>query len=59
VAVGLGVYPSMDAVDDLIKIRREVEPNTGCSGRYDALYHQYRDLYDLLVPVHRKLYQIQ
>jgi sugar (pentulose or hexulose) kinase len=59
VAVGLGVYPSMDAVDDLVRIRREVQPDTSCSKRYDALYHEYRELYDLLVPVHRRLHQIQ
>jgi sugar (pentulose or hexulose) kinase len=58
VAVGLGIYPNMDAVDDLVKIRREVEPDRACSQRYDALYHEYRELYNLLVPVHRRLYQI-
>jgi xylulokinase len=58
VAVGLGIYPGMDAVDDLIKIRREFEPDSSRWGRYDALYHEYRELYDLLVPVHRRLYQV-
>jgi xylulokinase len=58
VAVGLGVYPGMDAVDDLIKIRREVQPDSSNGRRYDALYREYRNLYDLLQPVHRRLYEI-
>ena len=59
VAVGLGIYSGMDEVDDLIKIRNVVQPDKSHSKRYDALYHEYRELYDLLVPVHRRLYQIQ
>lgn len=57
-AVGLGYYSSMDEVDDLVKIRREVNPDASRWNRYDALYREYRDLYDLLVPVHRRLHQI-
>jgi sugar (pentulose or hexulose) kinase len=59
VAVGLGLYSSMDEVDDLIKIRRVVSPDTSRWKRYDALYREYRDLYELLVPVYRRMYQIQ
>ncbi len=58
VAVGLGIYPGMDAVDELVKIGREVEPDATCSARYNALYQQYRALYEALVPIHRRLYQI-
>jgi xylulokinase len=58
VAVGLGIYPNMDAVDDLIKIRRELQPDASHSKRYEGLYWQYRELYDRLAPVHRQLYQI-
>jgi xylulokinase len=58
VAVGLGLYPSMDAVDDLIKIRREVQPDASHWKRYSALYQEYRVLYELLEPVHRRLYEI-
>jgi xylulokinase len=58
VAVGLGVYPNMDSVDDLVKIRREVKPDGSNWKRYDALYQEYRGLYQLLEPVHRRLYQI-
>ena len=59
VAVGLGIYPNMDEVDDLIKISSVVQPDRSYSKRYEALYREYRDLYELLVPVHRRLYQIQ
>ena len=58
VAVGLGIYSGMDEVDQLVKISREVQPDALRWKRYDALYHEYRGLYDLLVPVHRRLYQI-
>ena len=56
-AVGLGIYPDMDSVDDLIKIRREVVPNSTLWQRYDSLYHEYRDIYEALVPIHKGLYQ--
>ncbi|MEA2093946.1 MAG: FGGY-family carbohydrate kinase, partial [Pseudomonadota bacterium] len=59
VAVGLGIYPDMDEVDRLIGIHREIQPNPTHWKRYDALYQEYRGLYELLVPVHRRLYQIQ
>jgi len=59
VAVGLGIYPNMDEVDQLIGISREIQPDPSRWKRYDALYQEYRALYDLLVPVHRRLYQIQ
>jgi xylulokinase len=57
VAVGLGIYADMDSVDDLIKIRREVAPNSANWKRYDSLYHEYRDIYEALVPIHKGLYQ--
>ncbi len=58
VAVGLGIYPGMDAVDELVQIRREVRPDSSLWQRYDGLYHQYRDIYTALVPVHRSLYSL-
>jgi xylulokinase len=56
VAVGMGVYPNMEAVDDLIKISRVVEPNAGNANRYHALYSRYRDTYDALAPIFRNLH---
>lgn len=59
VAVGLGIYSGMDEVDDLVKIRNEVQPDKSNLKRYDELYREYRDIYEVLVPIHKKLYQIQ
>ncbi|HWQ47297.1 MAG TPA: FGGY-family carbohydrate kinase [Longilinea sp.] len=59
VAVGLGIYSNMDAVDDLIGIRREVEPNLQNHSRYNDLYGVYRSLYDSLAPIYRKIYEAQ
>jgi xylulokinase len=54
VAVGLGVYPSMDAVDDLIKVKRIVEPREAVSAAYDRGYREFRDLYSALAPIYRE-----
>lgn len=58
VAVGLGIHPSMDAVDDLIEIEQVVQPNDSNRQRYNDLYQIYRDLYTVLVPIHRRLYEV-
>jgi xylulokinase len=58
VAVGLGIYPNMDTLDDLIGIDHEVQPDAARWKRYDAMYQEYRALYEALVPIHRRLYQI-
>jgi len=57
VAVGLGVYPNMDAVDDLIEISRVVEPRREHQGRYQDLYHEYREAYTALAPIYRRLHK--
>jgi xylulokinase len=59
VAVGLGIHSSMDDVDRLVEISHVVEPNLGLKCRYDDLYHEYRELYTALIPIHRRLYQTQ
>jgi xylulokinase len=59
VAVGLGVHPNMDSVDDLVEIRKVVKPDSDKWNRYDDLYHEYRELYTALSPIHRRLYQVQ
>jgi xylulokinase len=57
VAVGTGVYPNMEAVDDIIEIGQVVEPNPANHDRYDDLYHEYRECYEALSPIYRRLYQ--
>ncbi|GAB4482664.1 MAG: xylulokinase [Anaerolineales bacterium] len=58
VAVGMGIYSSVDDIDDLIGISKIVQPNRAVQSRYTDLYHEYRALYDALVPIYRRMYQI-
>ncbi len=59
VAVGMGVYESMQAVDGLIGIGRTVQPtDDGQRARYDGLYGEYRSLYEALAPVYRRMHRI-
>jgi xylulokinase len=57
VAVGLGIHPDMDSVDDLVGIDRVIQPNPANRSRYEHLYQIYRDLYTALVPIHHRLYE--
>ena len=57
VAVGLGIHPSVDDIDDLIEISRVVEPEGSNRQRYEDLYQEYRQLYNALSPIYRRLYQ--
>ena len=59
VAVGLGIHPNMDALDDLVEISRVVQPDPIKYSRYADLYHEYRELYSALTPIYRRLYQVQ
>ncbi len=59
VAVGMGVYPNMEAIDELVRIQRVVAPvEDSRTGRYDALYHEYRELYTALTPIYRRLHRV-
>ena len=59
VAVGMGVYPNMEAVDELIPIARVVEPQAGeRRARYGALYREYRALYEALAPIFRRMHEV-
>jgi xylulokinase len=58
VAVGMGVYPNMEAVDEVIKISRSVDPHPRLQARYTALYQEYREMYTALVPIYRRLHAI-
>jgi xylulokinase len=57
VAVGLGVYPNMDAVDDLIAVKRVVEPQAANHAVYDRMYGTFRQFYDALAPIYRAAQQ--
>ena len=56
VAVGMGVYPDMDALDELIRIDHTVEPRPAFERRYTSLYQRYRQVYEALAPVYRELH---
>jgi xylulokinase len=58
VAVGMGVYASMDEVDDLIQIKKVVRPVLSNQKRYNELYAVYRQLYTSLAPIYRQMYNI-
>jgi xylulokinase len=58
VAVGLGVYPSVEAIDEVIAISRTVGPQDRLQSRYDQLYSEYRAVYEALSPVFRRLYEV-
>ena len=58
VAVGLGIYPNMEAVDEVIKIHHTVEPRPVNQARYAGLYQEYRALYEALAPIYRNLYEV-
>jgi xylulokinase len=58
VAVGMGVYPNVECLDELVGIDGVVEPRSEFAGRYDALYKEYRDIYLSLAPINRRLHGV-
>lgn len=57
VAVAMGVYSSIEAVDDLIEIARKVKPREANRATYDFLYREFRALHRALDPTYRGLHQ--
>jgi xylulokinase len=55
VAVGMGVHPNVDSLDDLIATNRRVQPRSQFTRRYRALYDAYREVYDGLAPIFHRL----
>jgi xylulokinase len=53
VAVGLSVYPSMDAVDDLIQVKAVFDPQPENHAVYERMYGTYRQFYAALAPIYR------
>jgi xylulokinase len=53
VAVGLGIYPNMDAVDELIKVKRIVEPQEANQAVHERMYPTFRQFYAALAPIYR------
>lgn len=59
VAVGMGTYPNMEAIDELIEISHTVKPSEAKQPRYDALYREYRAVYEALSPIYRRLHDVE
>lgn len=55
-AVGLGVYPEMEAVDEMVRFLRVIRPNEKNFGRYDGLYREYKNLYDIFSPMYKRMH---
>lgn len=58
VAVGMGVYPDVEAIEALIPFSHTVQPRSGVQARYDALYQEYRALYEVTAPIFHRLHDI-
>jgi sugar (pentulose or hexulose) kinase len=43
----------MDAVDELIKVKRVVEPQEANRTVYERMYQTYRHFYSALAPIYR------
>jgi xylulokinase len=56
VAVGVGVYSSIAIIDDLIDMKRKVEPCEASRVVYDEQYNKFRTLHESLAPVYRNLH---
>jgi xylulokinase len=59
VAVGLGVYPDVESIDDLVEISHIVRPDEKVYAHYDHIYQAYRQAYQALSPIYRNLYGVK
>jgi xylulokinase len=54
-AVGLGIYPSFEALEGVPKVERTLEPQPENSTVYDQLFESFQDSYGRLRPMYRRL----
>ena len=54
-AIGLGIYPSFEAVKDLIPVEHELSPETDPKPVYDRVYPAYRQVYRALRNIYHTL----
>ena len=54
-AVGLGIYPSFEALESVTRVERTIEPSEENFEIYDALFESFRDSYGRLRPLFRRL----
>jgi xylulokinase len=58
VAVGLGIYPDIESVGDLIPFVNTVTPSDVNANRYDRLYQEYRNLHKANAPIFRQIHDV-
>ena len=56
-AVGLGLYPSLESLKELVPVDHAVSPDFSSSDTYDRLYTVYRQVYKSLKGLHHDLNQ--
>jgi xylulokinase len=54
-AVGLGIYPSFEALESVTRVERTIEPSEENFEIYDALFQCFRDSYGRLRPLYKRL----
>ena len=54
-AVGLGIYPSFDALKNVVKVERVFSPQEENYQIYDFLFHSYQEAYGSLRRFYRRL----
>jgi xylulokinase len=54
-AVGLGIYPSFEALESVTRVERTIEPREENFGTYDTLFESFRDSYGRLRPLYKRL----
>jgi xylulokinase len=54
-AVGLGIYPSFEALESVTRVERTIEPREENFETHDALFESFRDSYGRLRPLYRRL----
>jgi len=57
--VGLGLYPSIEHLKELVPVEHVVHPETGSKPIYDSMYLAYRTVYRSLKDLHRCLNQAE
>lgn len=53
--IGVGIFPSLDIVDTLVKVKERISPQKDISEIYRRLYPLFIETYERLLPVFEKL----
>jgi xylulokinase len=58
-AVGLGLYPNVEALKSIVRVEREFEPQSCNAECYETLYRAYRRLYGCLHGLYREVNEVR